>query len=91
MLWAQSFIATLIIQFLQLLYLAIGAGLIASFGHDRIAPLTIVMGIAILLIAGRVPDMLISNVIHAHVMTGGSQDVMQTAQAGVETAVMMAA
>jgi hypothetical protein len=95
-LWAQAFVATLIAQFLQLLCLGLGAALIASFGHASITPVSILVGIAAVFLAGKIPDMLLSNVMRARVLSSNSakefgQHVVNVAQTGAEMVALVAA
>jgi hypothetical protein len=95
-LWAQAFVATLITQPIQLLCLGLGAALIGSFGHSSISPVSILVGIAALFLAGKIPDLLLSSVIRARVMSYESvsemtQNVVNVAQTSAETAALIVA
>ena len=95
-LWAQAFVATLITQPIQLLCLGLGAALIGSFGHSSISPISILVGIAALFLAGKIPDLLLSSVIRARVMSYESanemtQNVVNAVQTGAETAALIVA
>ncbi|MBA2393995.1 MAG: hypothetical protein H0V70_14800 [Ktedonobacteraceae bacterium] len=93
-LWAQAFVATLISQPLQLLCLGMGAALIGSFGHSSISPISILVGIAALFLAGKIPDLLLSSVIRARVTNAQSandmtQGIVNGAQTGAEMAALI--
>jgi hypothetical protein len=95
-LWAQAFVATLIAQPLQLLCLGLGAALTASFGHSSLSPVSILVGIAALFLAGKIPDMLLSNIMRVRVLSQGTADefgqqVASTAQTGAEMAALLVA
>ena len=95
-LWAQAFVATLISQPLQLLCLGLGAALTASFGHSSLSPVSILVGIAALFLAGRIPDLLLSNIMRARVLSQDTantfgQHVAGIAQSGAEMAALIAA
>lgn len=91
-LWAQAFIATLISQPIQLLCLGMGAALIGSFGHSSISPVSILVGIAAIFLAGRIPDLLMSSVIRARVTNAQTANEMVGAVAGAaQTGAEMAA
>ncbi|MBA2392822.1 MAG: hypothetical protein H0V70_08750 [Ktedonobacteraceae bacterium] len=95
-LWAQAFVATLIAQPLQLLCLGLGAALTASFGHSSISPVSILVGIAALFLAGKIPDLLLSNVMRARILSQGTADefgqqVVGAAQTGAEMVALIAA
>jgi hypothetical protein len=64
-LWAQAFVSTLIVQFVQLLCIAMGSALTVSFGHASDTPVTILVGIAALFLAWKIPGMMLSNVLRA--------------------------
>ena len=88
-LWVQAFVATLIAQPLQVLCLGLGSALIASFGHATITPISILVGIAALFLAGRIPDMLLTNVMRAMGSRTANQfghQILDVAQTGVEMA-----
>jgi hypothetical protein len=95
-LWAQAFVATLIAQPIQLLCLGLGAALIGSFGHASLSPISILVGIAALFLAWKIPDLLLSSVIRfralssesAHEMT---QNVVNVVQTGAEMVALAAA
>ena len=95
-LWAQAFVATLIAQPLQLLCLGLGAALTASFGHSSLSPVSILVGIAALFLAGKIPDMLLSNIMRVRVLSQGTADefgqqAAGTAQTGAEMAALLVA
>ena len=95
-LWAQAFVATLIAQPLQLLCLGLGAALTASFGHSSLSPVSILVGIAALFLAGKIPDMLLSNIMRVRVLSQGTvdefgQQAVGTAQTGAEMAALLVA
>ncbi|MBV9257683.1 MAG: hypothetical protein JO215_06665, partial [Ktedonobacteraceae bacterium] len=95
-LWAQAFVATLIAQPLQLLCLGMGAAFVASFGHSSISPVSILVGIAALFLAGKVPDMLLSNVMRVRVLNASTvdefgQQIASVVQTGAEMAAIVAA
>lgn len=75
-LWAQAFVATLIVQFLQVLCIGMGSALIASFGHSSLTVVTILVGLAALFLAFKIPGMLLTNVLQAS--TGGSRTASHT-------------
>ena len=91
-LWAQAFIATLISQPIQLLCLGMGAALIGGFGHASISPVSILVGIASIYLAGQIPDLLLSSVIRARVTNAQNANDMVQGVAGVaQTGAEMAA
>ena len=83
-LWAQMFVTTLIVQFLQVLCIAMGSAFVASFGHASASPITILVGIAALFLAGKLPDMLLSNVLRTSRSQEFGEQAAQAAQTGAE-------
>jgi len=75
-LWAQAFVATLIVQFLQVLCIGMGSALVASFGHSSLTVVTILVGVAALFLAFKIPGMLLTNVLQAS--TGGNRTMTST-------------
>jgi hypothetical protein len=57
-LWTMGFAATLFLQFLQVLVVAMGSALISSFGHASATPITLLIGCSALYLAFRLPGML---------------------------------
>lgn len=95
-LWAQAFVATLIAQPIQLLCLGLGAALIGSFGHASLSPISILVGIAALFLAWKIPDLLLSSVIRSRVLSSESahemtQNVVNVVQTGAEMVALVAA
>ena len=95
-LWAQAFIATLIAQPIQLLCLGLGGALISSFGHSSTSPITILVGIAALFLAEKIPDLLLSSILRARILSSNSasemtQNVVNVVQTGAEMAALIAA
>ena len=89
--WAQTFVATLVAQLLQVLCLGLGSALIASFGHGTITPISILVGIATLFLAGKIPDLLLTNVMRAMGSRTTSQfghQILDVAQTGTEMAAL---
>jgi hypothetical protein len=66
-LWAQAFVSTLLLQFFQTVCIGLGSVLISSFGHSTYTVVSILVGIATLYIAFKLPTMLLSHVLHASV------------------------
>ena len=89
-LWAQAFVSTLLLQFFQTVCIGLGSVLISSFGHSTYTVVSIFVGIATLYIAFKLPNMLLSNVLHASV---GSvhRDVGRAAQSIAEVTALAAA
>lgn len=83
---AAAFSATLFLQFLQVLDLGLGSALVASFGHASATPVTILVGIASLYLAFRLPGMLYGAVLRP--VEGASGDA---ANAGERIAMILAA
>jgi hypothetical protein len=95
-LWAQAFVATLIAQPLQLLCLGLGAALVGSFGSSSLSPVSMLVGIAALFLAWKIPDLLLSSVIRSRILSTESanemtQNVMSAAQKGIEMAALIVA
>ena len=95
-LWAQAFVATLIAQPIQLLCLGVGAALIGSFGESSGSPISILVGIAALFLAWKIPDLLLSSVIRSRILSSDSasemtQNVVNVVQTGAEMAALIAA
>ena len=95
-LWAQAFIATLIAQPIQLLCLGLGGALIGSFGHSSSSPITILVGIAALFLAEKIPDLLLSSILRSRILSSNSanemtQNVVNVVQTGAEMAALIAA
>ena len=66
-LWAQAFVSTLLLQFFQTVCIGLGSVLISSFGHATYTVISVLVGIATLYIALKLPNMLLSNVLRASV------------------------
>ncbi len=66
-LWVISFFCTLFVQFLQVGTVALGSALIVSFGHASNTPVVILVGIATVYAAFKLPGMLLSNVLRTTV------------------------
>jgi hypothetical protein len=71
-LWAQAFVATLIAQPLQLLCLGLGATFTASFGHSSLSPVSMLVGVAALFLAWRIPDLLLSSIMRVRILSQGT-------------------
>ena len=81
-LWAISFFCTLFVQVLQVGAIALGSALIVSFGHASSSPIVILVGIACMYLAFKLPTMLLSHALRSsmgsihqdlsHVVTGVS-------------------
>jgi hypothetical protein len=82
---AAAFATTLFLQFLQILVLGIGSALISSFGHASLTPITILVGIASLYLAFRLPGMLYGAVLRP--VEGATADA---ANAGERIATILA-
>jgi hypothetical protein len=89
-LWAQAFVSTLIVQFVQLLCIAMGSALTVSFGHASDTPVTILVGIAALFLAWKIPGMMLSNVLRAG-HQGTNQQWSGLIETVTETAALIAA
>jgi hypothetical protein len=89
-LWAQAFVSTLIVQFIQLLCIAMGSALTVSFGHASDTPVTILVGIAALFLAWKIPGMMLSNVLRAG-HQGTNQQWSGLIETVTETAALIAA
>jgi hypothetical protein len=89
-LWAQAFVSTLLLQFFQTVCIGLGSVLISSFGHATSSVISILVGIATLYIALKLPNMLLSNVLQASV---GSvhRDGGRAAQSVADVATLAAA
>jgi hypothetical protein len=83
---AAAFAATLFLQFLQIVDLGMGSALVASFGHASATPVTILVGIASLYLAFRLPGMLYGAVLRP--VEGAGADA---ANAGERIAMILAA
>jgi hypothetical protein len=62
---AAAFGATCFLQFLQVLAVGMGSALVASFGHASQTPITILVGLASLYLAFKIPGMLMGAVLRA--------------------------
>lgn len=61
-LWAQTLISTLIVQFLQVLCAGLGSALIASLlGGTSFTPISLLAGIATLVLTFKLPDLLLTH------------------------------
>ncbi|GCE12520.1 hypothetical protein KTT_23790 [Tengunoibacter tsumagoiensis] len=89
-LWVQSFVATLIVQFLQEICIGMGSALIGSFGHASMTIMSLLIGIAALYVAFKVPNMLLSSVVKS-TMGEVHRDFGNTIRSVAETALLMAA
>jgi len=83
---AAAFAATLFLQFLQVVDLGVGSALVASFGHANSTPVAILVGIASLYLAFRLPGMLYGAVLRPIEGAGGD-----AANAGERIAMILAA
>jgi hypothetical protein len=88
-LWAQAFVSALIVQFFQMLCLAMGSAMIASFPllfgsnqPDGINSVTMLVGIAMVFLAGKLPSMLLTNVLQASKETGNT--IIETVATGAQ-------
>lgn len=90
-LWVQAFITTLIVQFFQVLCIGLGSALMASFGHANSNPVTILVGIAAIFLAGKLPDMLLVNVLRTNNAQQASDAGNATIKKGAEMAAIIAA
>jgi hypothetical protein len=74
------------LQFVQIVDLGMGSALVASFGHASATPVTILVGIAALYLAFRIPGMLYGAVLRP--VEGAGADA---ANAGERIAMILAA
>jgi len=81
-LWAQSFVATLIVQFLQVVCVGLGSTLIGSFGHSSFSAVGLLVGVAAMYLAFKLPGMLLSNVLGSSVGAVNSQAMGAMRSAG---------
>ncbi|WP_161977897.1 hypothetical protein [Dictyobacter kobayashii] len=86
-LWVQAFVSTLLLQFFQTVCIGLGTVLITSFGHATYSVISILVGIATLYIAFKLPGMLLSNVLRASV-GDVHRDIGRAAQAVAEQAIL---
>jgi len=66
-LWIHAFVSTLLLQFLQTVCIGLGSTLISSFGHATPSVIPILVGIATLYIAFKLPGMMLSSVVRESV------------------------
>ena len=80
-LWAQAFTSTLVVQFFQVLCVSMGGALVGSSGPLNFSIMPELVGIAALLLAFRLPDMLLSHVLRAGLANSGKSisNAIQTA------------
>jgi hypothetical protein len=89
-LWVQAFVSTLLLQFFQTVCIGLGSVLISSFGHATYSVISILVGIATLYVAFKLPGMLLSNVVRASVGEV-HRDIGRAVQTVAESAVLKAA
>jgi hypothetical protein len=89
-LWVQAFVSTLLLQFLQTVCIGLGSVLISSFGHATYSFVSILVGIATLYIAFKLPSMLLSHVLQASV-GAVHRDAGRAARSAAEYAAFLAA
>lgn len=87
-LWAEAFTSTLIVQFIQMVMVALGAGLIATVDLGA-SGLSIFAGIGVLYLTFKAPGWLLSGA--ARVLGGGGGNRGQAAQAAMRVAAVAAA
>jgi hypothetical protein len=93
-LWAQAFVSALIVQFFQMLCLAMGSAMVASYSTlfgskvpDGMNSVTMLVGIAMIFLAAKLPSMLLSNVLQASKDTGSA--MIDAATTVAEIAVLL--
>ncbi|GER88950.1 hypothetical protein KDW_31120 [Dictyobacter vulcani] len=89
-LWIHAFLSTLLLQFFQTVCIGLGSTLIASFGHASYSVISMLVGIATLYIAFKLPGMMLSNVVR-HSVGEVHRDAGRAIQTVAEFAVFKAA
>ncbi|GHO88161.1 conjugal transfer protein TrbL family protein [Dictyobacter formicarum] len=97
-LWGQIFISALVVQFLQISCIGVGAVLIASWGHFYISiidaqssPIILLVGIATTTLAYKIPDWLLSSALRANAGNDLGKQIIVVVKTAAEMAALAAA